>query len=677
VTTPVATAQLTPEAAESMAVPLPRPRPEPSELDLRSYKPVGFHGFAPDTRLKAALDALSAGRFAQALALAEQHGDPLVPRLVRWLVAREPDSGLSAAEMVQAILTYRGWPEPERLALRAEQAFHATGPSDETVLTFYSLTTPRTIGGKLAYAGALRAAGRRDEARQVVRELWRGSTLSTGQAASLLARFGTELNRDDHLFRFRRLVLNSQTSEAVAQAEFLGDGYAGLARAVTAVIDRRKNAAALMRDVPANLQGDPVFVFGKALQLRRNDSHIEAAQLLLRAKPDAELAGDADVWWDERRDLSRGLLDLKRPDLAYKVAADHKATGDGERAEAAFHAGWYALRFLGKPDLAEPHFHELIALATLPRTRARASYWLGRVFEAQGKEPAARLAYGDAARFGGTFYGQLAREKIGLSTTGLERIPAPTAGDRLRFASRDGVRAVRLLAAAGHAERAFPFFQRLAVEIDSPGEITLLNELARRIEQPRAGIIAATAAEKRGLPVASLTVPFLAVPTELPTPEAVDRALVYSIVRQESAFNHTATSHVGARGLMQLMPATARATARAAGLPFSVQRLTSDPLYNATLGAEYLGELMERLDRSYVLTFVGYNAGPGRAFQWIKAYGDPRDGAVDVIDWIERIPFDETRNYVQKVMENLQAYRSRIGYPLSLSEDLVRGGSQS
>ena len=370
------------------------------------------------------------------------------------------------------------------------------------------------------------------------------------------------------------------------------------------------------------------------------------------------------------------LLDRGEAELAYKIVAASQATGDGERVEAAFHAGWYALRFLGDAKLAEPHFRDLLALATLPRTASRAAYWLGRTREADGDAEAARLAFTEAAKFGSTFYGQLAREKLGMVTTGMERAPAPSALDRLRFADRDSVKAIRLLAAAGHAELALPFVRGVAETVDAPGEISLLTGLARRIDQSRAGVQAAAIAERRGMSVAWLPSPFIGVPVGLSLPEPVDRALVYAIVRQESAFNHQATSHAGARGLMQLMPGTARDTAAKAQLPFSVQRLTSDPLYNATLGAHHLGELLDRLDRSYVLTFVGYNAGPGRAYQWVAAYGDPRGGSVDPIDWIERIPFDETRNYVQKVMENLQIYRSRIGYPLSLSQDLVRGGPQ-
>jgi soluble lytic murein transglycosylase len=655
---------------------VPRSRPQPEALDVSQREPRTYYGFDPDPQLAAALDALGRGRYAEARALAAEHADPLVPQLIQWMIAREPDSGLTAAQMIAAMGQFADWPEPERLALRAEQAFHATGPDPASVVIFYSLTPPRTIGGKLALAAGLREAGRDEEARAIISALWREETLSPGQSAALITRFGASLTRDDHLYRFRRLVLNSRTADSVAQAKLVGAGYEDLARAVTAVIDRRSDGPKKLQGVAARFSSDPLYVFARIRDLRRNDKVMEAARLLLRSEADSKLAGDPDIWWDERRDLSRELLDLGEADLAYKVASQHQALGGAERAEAAFHCGWFALRFLEDPARALPYFRELTELATLPRTRARAAYWLGRTYEAQGSGEAARLAFVDAARFGGTFYGQLAREKLGLTTTGLERIPAPSALDRIRFADRIGVRAIKLLAAAGHADRAFPFFQKLAVSTQSAGEITLLNELARRIEQPRAGLIAATAAEKRGLPVSSLTAPFLAVPTGLPMPESVDRALVYSIVRQESAFNHQATSHVGARGLMQLMPATAKETARSAGLPFSVQRLTSDPVYNATLGAEYLGGLMDRLNSSYVLTFVGYNAGPGRAFQWVKRYGDPRGGAVDVVDWIERIPFDETRNYVQKVMENLQSYRSRIGHPLSLSTDLIRGGPQ-
>jgi soluble lytic murein transglycosylase len=663
-------------ASDPNAAPLPRPRPELSEGAAANLLATQFYGFAPDLILRAALDAVDDGRYADARAAVAQHKNPLVPALIEWLIAREPDSGMSAGKVIEILMSHRGWPEPETLQLRAEQAFHAFGPPGDSVLTFYTQVEPITAGGRMALAGALRDAGRTEEATDIARALWRDWSLAPSQAASLLTRFGAVLTTADHLYRFRRLVLRRRTDDAVAQAQLLGPGYDKLARAVIAVLNDQEEGRQLLRDVAPKFLGDPLYVFARVQRLLKTGQPIEAARFLLGSEPDMDLSGDGDIWWEQRQDLSRMLLDRGAPDLAYRVVAGARPEGEGDRVAAEFHAGWYALRFLDDPSLAEPHFRELHILATLPRTRARASYWLGRTHEAEGKKAAARLDYVEAARFGGSFYGQLAREKLGIRTTGLERMPRPSAIDRLRFANRDLVKVVRLMAAAGYADRSLPFLRALGKSVDTPGEVALLTTLARRIGRPQAGIQAAALAEERGLKVASLPALFFGVPPGLRPPGAVDRALVYAVVRQESAFNHTAVSHAGARGLMQLMPATAKATARIVKIPYSEQRLLTDPLYNATLGAHHLGELLGGLRRSYLLTFAGYNAGAGRALEWVRSYGDPRGGAVDPVDWIERIPFDETRDYVQKVMENLQLYRSRIGHPLSLTEDLVRGGPQ-
>jgi soluble lytic murein transglycosylase len=359
--------------------------------------------------------------------------------------------------------------------------------------------------------------------------------------------------------------------------------------------------------------------------------------------------------------------------MAYEVAAQHAAESKAAIADAEFHAGWYALRFRNKPLFAKVHFERIAAIAETSRTRARAFYWLGRAHEALGDQLAAQLSYKVAARFGATFYGQLAREKAGLTTTGLEDHVEATARDRVTFAERETARVIERLIAAGHEERSFLFFKHLAETLESPGEVALTAQLARRIDKPRTAMTIGSLADARGLAVGALRAPLIGIPHAVPTPDPVDRALVYAISRQESAFNPEAVSPVGARGLMQLMPATAKATARSIGLPYAPARLTGDPAYNATLGAAHLAELMDGTRGSYILTFVGYNAGPSRAWRWVEAYGDPRGAQTDPVDWIERIPFDETRDYVQKVMENLQAYRSRLGYPLSISRDLARG----
>lgn len=660
-------------AAAAASVP---PLPQPAAAAAPAAGPPHF-GFRRDDDLKAALDAVAADRYGEAIRRAERLPQPIDRRLVAWLVARAPNSGLSAEEIRAVAESHAGWPQADQLRQRAEEAFFRSGPSSQAVLDFFAREQPATIGGRVALAGALRAGGREAEARRLVRDLWRGKGLSRTLAAQLAGKFPDYLDRGDHLYRFRRLVLAGREREALDQAAQLGPGYDKLARAIFAVLDRSDDAPKLLREVAGRFSDDPLYNFGRVRTLRRAGEPVDAARILLHTTRDPEALGDGDKWWDERRDLSRTLLDRGHAELAYRVAAEHSAESPAEFAEAEFHAGWYALRFVGDAPAAKRHFTTLARQAAMPRTSARAYYWLARAFEAEKRPLSARLAYTAAADHGATFYGQLAREKVGLRTTGLERTQRPTALDRKRFAANELAQAARRLAAGGHSERAELFIRALGETLDSPGELTLTATLARRLDQPLTAMAASALADKRGVPVAALPTPFIGVPARVSVPTSVGRALVYAIARQESAFNPAATSHVGARGLMQLMPATAAATARAANLPFSLQRLTSDPHYNATLGAEHLGELLDRLDHSYILTFVGYNAGPGRARSWVKAYGDPRGGAVDPVDWIERIPFDETRDYVQKVMENLQVYRSRLGRPLSLSADLVRNAPRS
>ncbi len=607
--------------------------------------------------------------------LAATHSDPLARDLTLWLIARQEGSGLSPADLRALETSHPDWPDADRLAWRAEQAFFASLPDAPAVIAFYSDRDPSSVRGRLAKADALRTARRDAEADALVRAIWRDGAPSAAESALILERHRGAITDDDRRYRFRRAVLSNQ-SDLAAESALMGPGYLALGEAVRATLRRDPGSAARLKQVAPRFFGDPLYLLAKSRILRREGKPVSAARLLLRIEPLAELQGDGSVWWEERKDLSRQLLDHGLPNLAYAVAAGHRAVEPEDRAEAEFHAGWYALRFAGEPRLAERHFRNLAAVATLPRSRSRALYWLARAYQADGRAVSSTALFQEASAFGGTYYGQLAREAVGLRNTGVEGPPTPTAADRQRIAQSPLVQAAALIASGGKPEESIRFLRRAAETAKAPGEITLIVEFARRLGLPRAGMQLAALGEQKGLQVGSLATPFLGVPQRLPLPDSVDRALVYAVARQESALNHSATSRVGAQGLMQLMPATARATARQAGLAYSAARLSTDPVYNATLGAEHLEELLARYQGSYVLTFVAYNAGPGRANDWMRAYGDPRGNQVDAIDWIERIPFDETRNYVQKVMENLQIYRSRLGRPLSLTRDMARGGPE-
>jgi soluble lytic murein transglycosylase len=659
---------------------LPRPRPgNPATFNLASLPRAATKlrhpfGLEPAPLLKGVLDAVTADRYGEARQRARRLAEPLDKKIADWVIARAPDSGFGAEAILEIKASHAGWPDPDLLQLRAEQALLDRGAGTKSVLRFFTAHEPMTTAGRIALANALMTSGRKKEATTLIRDVWRNDVLSDSKVAKITKRYKAVLTRDDHRIRFHRLVYDRRLQSAIVQGKRIGSGYDKLARAaVTAFGKNRHYAAKLLSKVPSSLRGEPPYKLARARVYRRSGKPVKAARIMLGLSGDPAPPIDRGRWWDERRDLARALLDKKNPALAYRVAAGHSAHSPKDIADAEFHAGWIALRYLDQPDIAQKHFAAIKQVATKSRSIARANYWLGRAHEAAGEDQLARASYEIAGQIGSNFYGQLAREKLGLTTTGLETPPNPTASDRMRFAGSEGVSVIKRLAAAGHGHRTVPFFRQIAETSQGPGEVTLATLLARRIGRTGTALSVAKRADRRGMAVGGLYAPFLGVPSGIEIPQNIHRALVYAVAKQESAFNIGAVSHAGARGLMQLMPATARATARMVRMPYSLPRLTRDANYNATLGAAHLGELLGNLRGSYILTFAGYNAGPGRALRWVKANGDPRGGQTDPIDWIERIPFDETRDYVQKVMENLQAYKSRLGYPLSISADLKRG----
>ncbi len=675
-------------AGPGMAVPRARPatdlqpkaRPttpttsDPAGVPRAAAKPHHPFGLEPAPHLKVVLDAVKADRYVEARQRARRLEDPLNKKIAAWVIARAPGSGLSAKAILRIKAGLADWPDSDLLQLRAEQAFLKHMPSTKPVLRFFAAHDPITSEGRIALANALMTSGRKQEATALIRKVWRNDTLRDSQVTKITTRHKAVLTRDDHRIRFHRLVYARKLQSATVQGKRVGSGYDKLARAaITAFGKNRHYAAKLLNNVPRSLRDEPPYKLARARVFRRSGKPVKAARIMLGIAGDPAPPIDRGRWWDERRDLARALLDKDHPAQAYRVAAGHSAHSAKDIAEAEFHAGWIALRYLDYPHLAQKHFAAIVRVATKSRSIARAHYWLGRAREAASDDQQARASYEIAGQYGSNFYGQLAREKLGLTTTGLEVSPDATASDRVRFAGSETVDVIKRLAAAGHSHRTVPFFKALAETSQGPGEVTLATLLARRIGRTGTALSVAKRAERRGMAVGGLYAPFLGVPSGIAVPKSIHRALVYAIAKQESAFNTGAVSHAGARGLMQLMPATARATARMARLPYSLPRLTRDANYNATLGAAHLGELVGNLRGSYILAMAGYNAGPGRALRWVKVYGDPRGGQTDPIDWIERIPFDETRDYVQKVMENLQAYKSRLGHPLSISADLKRG----
>ncbi|MCH4539669.1 lytic transglycosylase domain-containing protein [Ochrobactrum sp. A-1] len=661
-----------PTTTQQSPMNLVTPKPRPSTPDpvvtsavSRMENPAAIGG-----TLKSGLDALSSRDVASAIAFRNgMPRDSLDRQILTWAIATSGLDGVPSTEIAAAATDLRGWPGTSVLRRNSERALFKENPTPAAVIATFGNTRPQTTEGMILLARAYVSTGNTGKAHGLLSPWWATQRLSADDEQKILKEFSGVLTGEDH----QRRILSSLYNDRMQSAKLLaGPAQAqSLYNAFAAVSQKSPNAAKAIADVDRTWQGNAAYQFLKIRYLRRAERYNEATDLMLKAPRQASALVDPDAWWVERRILSRELLDLGKPQLAYKLVSAHAAESPTMAAEAEFHAGWYALRALNQPKTAAPHFAKIAEISSRPISASRAFYWLGRSAEA-GAGGDARDYYRRSAHFGTTFYGQLSAAK--LSEKAPELIyPRPTEADRTRFAGRPAVQAIKRLEQVGYSSRATTLYNQLSQELDSVGELALLAVMAERNENHYLALRVGKNAALRGLDVGALSHPLGAIPANANI-SGSGKALAYAIARQESEFNVGAVSKAGARGLLQLMPATAKSVATRNGMSFSAPRLTSDAGYNATLGAHFLGEQLDRFNGSYVLTFAGYNAGPRRASEWVEKYGDPRGKSIDqVVDWIERIPYSETRNYVQRVMENYEVYKARLTGSADIQTDLIYG----
>ena len=655
----------------SGSIPLPVPRPDTVTADTTSPSSTSTDAALPASRgLKSGLQALGDRDTGLARAIRDAMPRNTLDRhILTWAIALSGLEGVPAAEIADAEAELKGWPGLASLPRLYENALFSEKPSPQQVLAAFGDKQPETPRGAITLVRALMASGDTKRARAIATSFWRTELMEDRDADIFLREFDSLLTKADHFRRMEMLLYRDRVNDAKnlsrkAEAQ-------SLYRAWAAVIRNPAKATAAIKAVDKSWHDTPAYLYLRIRQLRELDRNKEAAALLAKMPRDPAVLVDPDEWWVEARVVSRGLYEKGDAKGAYKLAAAHLAQGTEAIAEAEFHAGWYALRGLKDARTAARHFSAILAVASGQISTARGHYWLGRAAEAgAGGKPVEH--YARAANYPSTFYGQLASAKLDRKSLAIT-YPQPSAQDRARFAGREAVQAIRKLEDAGMQWRADILYRALAAELDNPGELAILAAMAEKRGEHQISLQVGKVAWNRGLDVAALAYPLGAVPAGANI-KGSGKALAYSIARQESAFNKAAISPANARGLLQILPGTAKAVAARHGLPYSKDRLTSDAGYNATLGAHFLGEQISEFGGSYILTFIAYNAGPSRVPQWIKRFGDPRGRPLDeVIDWIEMIPFTETRHYVQRVMENYQIYKVRLGQPGSIETDLRFG----
>ncbi len=609
--------------------------------------------------VKDAMDLARRGKTNDATDAEKKIIDPAAQKLAEWFILRHSESTAPFSRYLAFITDNPEWPGTMLLRRRAESRLWQEKADAATVHAFTG-DHPLTARGRFALARVRLAESDHDGALRLVREAYRSGELSERTETDTVDEFRDLLGRDDHMARMDQRLGAKDFSGAMRAAKRVGDDAVAIVKACAAVKGADDKAADKFDAVSADASRDLGYVLCRIQYLMRKERFLDAANLLRIAPKETMALQDTDEWWRVRRLLARRLLDLGDYQAAYEVTFDAAMpTSEAYRADSQFMPGWIALRYLDDPRTARAYFARIDEGATNPITLARANYWRGRAAEALGDKAAMRKYFEMSARYPTAYYGQLSRARLGIDRIELRRPP------QLQLAgssplTQEIVRAADMLYAIGERDMVAAFGADLAEQSTDVAAMSALAEEMRRHDDAHAMLELGKTALGRGLPLEAYAFPTIGIPehTQFGTP--IDRSVIYSVVRTESAFDQRDRSGAMAVGLMQVTPEAGKDTAKRFNVKYDWDRMVSDPVYNTQMGAAEISALLAEYRGNFIMTFAGYNAGRGRVRDWIKAYGDPRDPAVDPVDWAERIPFSETRNYVQRVMENLLVYRHRF-----------------
>ena len=626
--------------------------------------------------LQRVLDHTKSRRWTAAAQAANRLQDPTARALGQWYYYDARDPNVDVGSGTRFLDAHPEWPSLSRIQRHLEDKL-TERTSNELVFNLFRTRDPLTGNGKLQLIRVLMNRGDTDAAKIHVRDSWRNFTFTPTEERKILANYGQYLTSDDHIARVDHLLWMRWTQSARRSFPLLPPLERQMAEARAALYARAGNAERLYKGLPSAARQDPGVMHAAIRYYRRRDNEPQAIEIARQTPDDPAALRNPSRFWDERNLLMRWALRNGRFADAYDMAHAHGLEDGLDLADAEFAAGWVALRFLDKPERADDHFLALAAWAKSPISTARAYYWLGRSADARGEDSLARQRYEIAARHIYTFYGQLAAEELGGDAMAQKFVSTATITetDMTLFDQRPTARALKMISDLNDRRSLLIFSYNLDDQLENPGEYLALADILQRENAPHLTIRAGKTAVRKQKLIPEVSYPLITVPTS--ASRYADPALILGLSRQESEFNPSAYSRAGARGVMQLLPSTAQLTARKERIPYSRGALLSDPHYNMTIGSAHVSHLLDRFDGSLILTLVGYNAGPHRSTRWTQDYGDPLSTAVDPIDWIELIPFSETRNYVQRVLENMQIYRARLtSGPIAgqLRSDLERGG---
>ncbi|WP_425905418.1 transglycosylase SLT domain-containing protein [Nitrobacter sp. TKz-YC02] len=609
--------------------------------------------------VKEAIDLARKAKTDETTATRNKIADPAGQKLVEWFILRHSETTANFSRYATFLTANPEWPSAALLRRRAEARLWQER-SDAATVRGFTGDQPISARGKLALARVLLAAGDREGAGRLARDAWRSDELSERVETEAFEMFRDLLTREDHRARMDRRIGAKDLAGARRAAQRLGGDELAIVRACAAVRGKANKTLDALDAVATEARSDLGYTLCRIQWMLAQNKIDDAARLMVAASPETMALQDTDQWWRERRSLARKLLDQGKFQTAYDVIRPAAApANEYYRADYHFMCGWIALRYLDDPATAQAHFAHIDDGATNPIVLARANYWRGRAAEALGEKDKMRASYEAAARYPTAYYGQFARAKLGHDQIEL-RAPSPVLAFADAPATDERVRAADMLYEIGERDTVLYFVADLGEQSSDVALLEALGELTGRRNDARAMLQIGKPALGRGLPLDHYAFPTIGIPPHRQVAPEIELSIIYSVARTESAFDQRDKSPANAVGLMQVTPEAGRDTAKRFKVSYDWDRMVSDPVYNTQMGAAELSALLSEYKGSHIMTFAGYNAGRGRVRDWVKVCGDPRDPKVDPVDWVERIPLSETRNYVQRVIENLVVYRVRF-----------------
>jgi len=609
-------------------------------------------------------------QWSEAIAHAKASSDPALIKLITWQYISDSESGASFPEIKSFINKNPNWPDQKKLRIRAELALRQDTAPDNDIIAWFANEKPITGVGKMALVEAQRREklATAETMNDMIRDAWRSGDFDETQEKTILETYGRILTETDHIARVDRLLWEEKTAPAKRDLSRVPNAYERMFKARIALITNSKLAAAESALVPSTLKSNPGFIYDRMRYRARKEDDNGVREMLLAAPPNPP---HPEKWWRYREQQVRKYIAEHRFTDALKLLSHHGQTEGATLADALWLQGWIKCEFQDNPSAAYKDFSELYDKVKFPVSRARAAYWAGHAAWRSGDNNAANSWYARGASHATTFYGQLSAFKHNGETP-LTFAPAPSISqqDKSDFEHNDVVRAIQLALKYDNDALANRILNLMIENNDNSTEIAQLATLGASHSYNYLSVRAAKKALQQNVVLIRTGYPTPATPK----PIVIERALTLAITRQESEFDPHAKSPSNALGMMQLLPSTAKEVAKKNDIAFNITKL-QDPNYNMILGSLYLKRLIDSYDGSYVLAIGAYNAGPGNVRKWMQSFGTPENDIDKSVNWIETVPFAETRNYIQRVLENLQVFRDIEGgskYPLQLGNDLKR-----